>query len=282
MLSFQDGDRYQGEFKANLFHGEGVYYCRSGDRYAGTFDQGTRSDFSKAMFDNLGKRGEKGPGEGVLTYPEGDVYIGQFEDGVPHGEGTMRFVDGEVVKITMNRHAWFGTCVYGNGDEYTGQFSGNMPHGEGVLVFKGGSRYQGNFDQGYFVHGRDRPPVKEHGTYKRGKLQGFGTRQVHDQKYEGEFKQGLYHGKGLLQVTTTGFRYEGEFKSGRFNGYGRMEYGMHPDVCDKSIQAYGVTAMLPTCRLQPEGATYEGTVLRMYVCIHVSIDNISGVRYVAG
>lgn len=55
------------------------------------------------------------------------------------------------------------------------------------------------------------------------KRSGFGTHVYADgSKYEGEFKDGMYHGVGVF--TSDGSRYEGEFKDNHFNGRGTLTH----------------------------------------------------------
>ena len=40
MNIWASGERYEGEFKDNLFHGHGTYYYISGDKYTGDWKNG--------------------------------------------------------------------------------------------------------------------------------------------------------------------------------------------------------------------------------------------------
>ena len=48
------------------------------------------------------------------------MYYGEFEAGVPHGRGQLRFADGDVVDTEFVLGKWFGTHTFGNGDRHTG------------------------------------------------------------------------------------------------------------------------------------------------------------------
>ena len=71
------GDVYVGEFKDDLFHGQGTYTHANGDKYVGEFK------------DNLYH------GQGTYTFAYGDKYVGAHKDGKWHGQGTYTFADGE-------------------------------------------------------------------------------------------------------------------------------------------------------------------------------------------
>ena len=52
-----------------------------------------------------------------MTYPDGGTYVGQFENGMPHGQGTITRPDGQ----------------------YTGQFKFGKKNGHGTVIFANGS-----------------------------------------------------------------------------------------------------------------------------------------------
>jgi len=56
-------------------------------------------------------------GYGVITYPDGSIYMGNFVDGEESGKG----------KIT-----------YPGGASYEGEFSEGVPHGKGVCTYSSG------------------------------------------------------------------------------------------------------------------------------------------------
>ena len=43
-------------------------------------------------------------------------------------------------------------------------------------------------------------------------------------RYEGEMKDGEYHGKGKLYCADGELQYEGEFKNSEYDGYGKLYY----------------------------------------------------------
>ena len=129
-LKLKNGDVYNGKFSQNMFNGPGEYCCRSGDVYTGNFVNGKPGP--------LGSRGESGPGEGWITFHNGDVYYGPFDSAVPHGKGQLRFADGDVVDADFDQGRWESTHVYGNGDRHTGPFHLCEPEGSGRIVFRSG------------------------------------------------------------------------------------------------------------------------------------------------
>jgi len=165
VMTFPNGDRYEGEFEDGLFNGEGTYYYANGDRYDGEF----RDDMKH--------------GRGILKFANGDQYNGEFANDRMNGAGTM---------------------IYASRNKYVGEFRNGMRLGRGVLTFPNGDRYEGEF-QDDVRQGR--------GTYS------FSDGSV----YAGEFKNGRRDGKGRY-VYPDGSVYDGEFKDGRKHGYAECIY----------------------------------------------------------
>lgn len=67
--------------------------------------------------------------DGVGTYflAEGRRYMGEFKDGLFHGQGIVAFPDGK---------------------EYLGGFKNGIPHGQGILTDSDGKTYAGEFRNG--------------------------------------------------------------------------------------------------------------------------------------
>ena len=80
-------------------------------------------------------------------------------------------------------------------------------------VLPDGSRYEGEVNHAGDPHGRG---VLTWNTRK------LWTDEPHGEvRYEGEFRHGWFHGRGLL-VWSEGYRYEGEFRGGWRHGQGVM------------------------------------------------------------
>jgi hypothetical protein len=223
-LKVKNGDVYTGHFSNNLFNGVGEYQCRSGDFYKGTFVDGSPGP--------MGSRGENGPGEGHSTFPNGDVYYGEFDSGVPHGKGQLRFADGDVVEAEFDRGRWTGTHIYGNGDKHTGNFHLNEPEGGGHIEFRTGGVFDGKFEDGRFNFEVNTGEVHERGQFRDGMLDGQGQRAFGREVYEGEFKFGYYHGAGKLSI-------EGWWLSGR-----REQNSAHHFVLSLSLAVLAAVLML--------------------------------------
>jgi hypothetical protein len=93
-------------------------------------------------------------GRGIEKYPDGDVYEGDFENGLPH-RGTMKFPDGNVYEGDFDYGDVHGrgTKKYTDGRVYEGDYENGTPHGRGIEKFADGRVYEGDFENGA-PHGR--------------------------------------------------------------------------------------------------------------------------------
>ena len=90
-------------------------------------------------------------GKGVFVYPTGERYVGEFEEGDKHGEGTEYYADGKVKfkgNFRDNLRSDYGVYYYRNGDKYAGWFQKNMPNGKGTYYFADGDQIATTFRNG--------------------------------------------------------------------------------------------------------------------------------------
>lgn len=159
-------------------------------------------------------------GKGIMTFPDGTEYSGEFKDGTPHGMGTFTYAEGKTLDtaapytddqgrtwntgLPMGKHYvgevkdgkrnGQGTLTYYSGAKYTGAFVNDMLSGKGVMINPGGIVYTGNFIEG-------QPSGKGHATFPDGRIYegdvvknqmtGIGTMTYPDGRIEkGEWKNG--------------------------------------------------------------------------------------------
>jgi hypothetical protein len=102
-------------------------------------------------------------GDGVLTYPNGDVFTGKFHRDVRcDSNGLVSF---------------YGTMAYSNAGSYDGQWWKELFHGKGKRAYINGDTYEGEFDAGQ--------------AHTTGTMQYF-----NGSSYKGEWSRGEYHGTG--------------------------------------------------------------------------------------
>lgn len=103
---FQNGERYDGEYREGKRNGQGTYSYLDGSRYNGEF------------------RGDNFHGTGIFTASNGQQYIGEFRDNERNGRGALKFPSGATY-VGLFRDGKFsgqGTYTFPNGERYVGEF----------------------------------------------------------------------------------------------------------------------------------------------------------------
>lgn len=189
-----NGMKYTGEMQFSLFHGRGVLEG-PGFKYSGTF------------------RNSEIEGEGVYEWDK-CIYEGEVKRGLRNGYGTLRFENG--IEYTgywrEGLREGFGTLKYPSGQIYEGYWEKGKKHGHGVLKYASGNYYEGQF--------------------QNDKQNGQGTIYwiTRNEKYTGEWKDGLPHGYGIhIWLDNKGNkqlrnRYVGQWAFGKRNGQGEFYY----------------------------------------------------------
>jgi len=188
LMTFPNGDKYEGEFRGGLFHGYGTLYSRNGDKYEGSF----RDDVKN--------------GRGVMTYANGDRYAGDFKEDLKEGRGVFTFVNGDKYSgdFTADMMTGKGTLIYANGNRYAGDFRNGLKWGQGEFRYANGDVYKGQF--------------------KADLREGVGTyTYVNGEQYIGDFRNGRREGKGRY-VYAGGEEFIGEFRDGKKSGPGVCVY----------------------------------------------------------
>lgn len=88
-------------------------------------------------------------GAGVLSWPDGRRYIGQFCHGVFEGEATMTWPDGRryIGQYRQNKKHGEGDFLWRDGRRYSGQWSDGVRHGHGIYTNARGEKRAGTFHQ---------------------------------------------------------------------------------------------------------------------------------------
>jgi len=84
-------------------------------------------------------------GQGTLTNPDGDKYVGEWKDGEYHGQGTFTYPDGEkyVGEWKDGKNHGQGTITWSDGEKYVGEFKDNKRNGQGTYTWSDGKKYEG-------------------------------------------------------------------------------------------------------------------------------------------
>lgn len=122
VLTFSNGDRYEGTVHENIIDGIGSYNFANGNWYEGEFVNGKMN------------------GLGVFQFKKGDRFEGEFYDGKIYGDGTMYLVgDKGTVSITgfWPKDGSFpkeASILFENGDLYEGPLNNGAPTQEGTWI----------------------------------------------------------------------------------------------------------------------------------------------------
>ncbi|BBM85034.1 protein kinase domain-containing protein [Candidatus Uabimicrobium amorphum] len=181
-------------------------------------------------------------GQGSFVWINGDKYEGEVKNGKKNGRGRMTWACGSeyVGEWKDNqRHGW-GTYVWGNGDakkigdKYTGQFTNDTISGHGTLLFANGEKYSGEFHDGERTG---------HGTFVWNS----------GEKYTGEFRNANIVGQGMY-LWPNGDEYVGSFYNGERTGYGTFTHKGERYIGEfKDGQKVGKGTFI-----WPNGNIYEG------------------------
>ena len=81
-------------------------------------------------------------------------YVGEFQNELPNGQGTMNYEDGVKFTYTGQFKDGFpdgqGTAIYPNGDKYTGEWKKGLVDGQGTHTTKYGKVTRGIWSENKF------------------------------------------------------------------------------------------------------------------------------------
>jgi len=172
----------------------GPKYLYEGEREPGEMKEITAGEAPKVMTKEYQLLGERS-GTGKATFPQGDVYEGEFSAGARAGHGKYVYAapppkeeEGEEAKPPIA--------------DYEGGWKKGLKNGVGVMTYAAGSKY--------------------HGHWKNGKYDGNGTLYYpNGDIYTGAWVGGQKHGQGTYifketDTQVTGEWYHNQLMSGSF------------------------------------------------------------------
>ncbi|XP_066496979.1 radial spoke head 10 homolog B-like [Tiliqua scincoides] len=187
--TWPDNSVYEGEVKNGIRHGFGMFKCGTYPvSYVGHWFEGKRHGKGTIYYNKEGSSWYEGDfvyniksGWGIRCYKSGNIYEGQWERDMRHGEGRMRWLISnqeytgqwvEGIQHGYGTHTWYlkripgsqyplrneyvgdfvqgdrhghGKFFFASGAMYDGEWVFNKKHGMGKLVFKNGRVYEGEF-----------------------------------------------------------------------------------------------------------------------------------------
>lgn len=162
----------------------------------------------------------------VLSY---GTYIGELDKGIPSGNGTMSYKNGDEYngKWIEGKRSGQGVQKYKSGDVYTGSWENDKKNGHGLYVFNNKNFYEGQWVDDYTIgNGKY---VKTNGDYCIGTFKEMTvlvsgkikTTLTSGDDYEGDFLNGEYTGEAEIKYLN-GNRYKGSVKNGLKDGTGTL------------------------------------------------------------
>ena len=166
-----------------------------------------------------------------LRWNNGDIYIGEFENSLCHGNGKKIYANGVVEdgywennKFISKIYNDVAEIPFSDGGKYTGTYiiisNNKIPHGKGQFKFFNGDFYEGDFRNGK-IHGNGDYKGANGDRYIGGfvnhQREGKG-KEIHKNGtiFEGDYVNGLPHGNGRATLpdgrTITGKWYKGEYQ----------------------------------------------------------------------
>ncbi|XP_055520660.1 ALS2 C-terminal-like protein [Leucoraja erinacea] len=155
----------------------------------------------------------KPQGSGIMKWPDGRNYAGQYEGGQEHGfgvhvaPGTPESFDCYKCHWKMGKMCGYGICEYGNGTVYKGYFQDKQRHGFGILKNSGLKNL----------------PFMYVGHWENDRKSGYGVLDDPDrgERYIGSWLEDCRHGDGIV-ITQSGLCYEGTFHNNKMMGPGTI------------------------------------------------------------
>ena len=102
--TFDDGSKYEGEWKDGKRLGQGTFTFPDGGKYVGEFKGGLKN------------------GQGTLTFHDVDEYVGKFSDEKFHGQGTYFFTKGQKFVGEYKDGDWWNGTLYDKNENIMGKY----------------------------------------------------------------------------------------------------------------------------------------------------------------
>jgi hypothetical protein len=180
-------------------------------------------------------------GTGILEYAGGDVYEGEFVNGLKDGQGTIKYVNGEKFVGTFKKgRIWSGEGYFRweNGDTYTGSWENGVMHGKGRLTNAAtGEVLTGEFREGKIFEGTGSLVMNEAagavmtGTWVRGEFTSPARESwVHTRRPPPVGKSDYHHATYTVGNATL----TGVWVDGKLQGEGKGDY----DTGDTQGESY--------------------------------------------
>ena len=177
---------------------------------------------------DLDKHGQP-QGHGKMTYADGNVYEGNFKDGLANGLGKCEYADGAVYegKFKNGQRHGRGKMTYADGDVYEGEFENDERHGRGKMtangdVYIGPWNHNDRHGRGIMRYANGNAYA---GNWLNNAMHGGGVMMyANGDVYVGPWYYNNRHGADGKMTYANGDVYEGDFENGQRHGRGKMTY----------------------------------------------------------
>ena len=168
-------------------------------------------------------------GQGCLTFIDGNVYTGAFDNGQMHGTGEYIFANGVTYTgaFQYNKITGSGSYSWSDGSTYVGAVAEGLRHGKGVYTAADKVIvYDGDWEGGvrcgtgicYFDSAKT---VSYSGEWKDNVRNGTGTVTYKSgNMYTGLWKDNKKHGDGVMNWIAVAEMYSGQWVADKQEGYG--------------------------------------------------------------
>lgn len=243
VLERADGTWYCGEWHADRRHGHGeALFLPAGTTYRGEWYRGLRH------------------GPGSLTYPNGVVVTGVWNNDEQEPEVCARYADGSVYEGSWQHDTRHGSGVYTDAQKcvHSGTWSRDVRCGAGDVRFPNGVVLRATWDELGTPH--DMAYHFANGDVYDGDWDGVrlvregkGTcRYCNGDVYEGDWHDDRRHGRGTMRYAHDKSTYTGDWEADQRSGHG--------------------------CLTSPIG-TYDGEFVRDEQCGHGEFRGVDGSHY---
>jgi len=221
---FDDGAYYEGQMKDGAPHGQGIMRWLDGRVYEGEWRSGNREGGGRARWPDQhefsGSWEKNEPQKGRWTVRDGRTFTGRLVDGFPNGYGTLTLSDGRKLQgewkngVLETGAPW----VWPDSQTPKGRSNDNTPssHDSSKLATKDDRLMERNAPA--------TPPTEDHTVRPQDEAPQIHVKTFDDgAQYEGQMKDGVPHGRGVMKWPDGG-QYDGEWRSGNRDGQGTMKW----------------------------------------------------------
>ena len=185
-----------------------------------------KNGYYKGEVDFFNKRS----GYGELYLDSGNSYKGEWQDDLPHGQGTYYEKDGYYSgRWVCGKRSGYGKFVSPK-LTFEGYWVDNIRCGQGVLTLSSGTTLEGEWTDNSTAINivRTKNGITTHGkivnsNFVKITLNGYYKQTYRNGYYEGYFVNDQRHGKGKY-TWKNGEMYDGEWKNGKMSGQGTAYY----------------------------------------------------------